>query len=88
MSLSESALEAELLRAMQEWVAPGDLDRNTPLIQSGRFDSLGLLNLVLWVEAQIGRGVDPVAIDFSKDWNSVADIVRFVARNRDGITPS
>ncbi len=88
MSLSASGLEAVLLREIQEWVTPGDLDRDTPLIQSGRFESLGLLNLVVWVEAQIGRGIDPAAIDLTKEWNTVADIAQFVIRNRDGMTAS
>lgn len=91
MGGSIQELEAELLRLFAEWLPWwGDgtsYDQNTPLIQTGGFDSMALLNLVLWIEEQVGKpmdvaALDVAALDVERDWNTVADIVQFVRRER------
>ena len=55
----------------------------TPLIKSGKLDSLGLFNLALFVESQIGSKVDVTAFNLAKEWNTVNDILKFIARLRE-----
>jgi acyl carrier protein len=57
-----------------------DLQDDTPLITSGMFDSVALFNLVLWIEEQVGYSIDPTAFDLIAEWNTVADIIRFIER--------
>ena len=56
----------------------GLADDAEPLIESGRLDSLGLFNLVLWIEERTGMPIDPTAFDVAREWASVRDIVAFV----------
>ena len=58
----------------------GDLQGDTPLIKSGRLDSLGLFNLALFVESESGREVDITAYDLSKEWNTIDDLLNFITR--------
>jgi acyl carrier protein len=58
-------------------------EEETSLIQSGKLDSLGLFNLALFVESQIGSKVDVTAFDLAKEWNTVNDILKFIARFRE-----
>ncbi len=51
---------------------------DTSLLASGVIDSLALFNLVGWIEARIGRVVDPTTIDLPGEWDSIARIVRYV----------
>ena len=51
---------------------------DTPLLTSGAIDSVALFNLVGWIEARIGRVVDPTAIELPGDWDSISKIVRYV----------
>jgi hypothetical protein len=75
------ALRAELTGLLGEWgVAPellvGD---GGSLLRSGAVDSVALFNLSMWIEAQIGRPVDPSAIDVLEAWDSVASILAYIA---------
>jgi acyl carrier protein len=60
----------------------GALRDDTPLITSGRFDSLALFNLAAWVEEQCGGAIDPATFDVVREWNTIADVVAFVERRR------
>ncbi len=51
---------------------------DTSLLASSVIDSLALFNLVGWIEARIGRVVDPTTIDLPGEWDSIARIVRYV----------
>lgn len=53
-------------------------EEEASLIRSGLLDSLALFNLALWVEREAGRPVDVTALDLSREWDTVAGIVRFV----------
>lgn len=59
-------------------IGQADLADDASLIRSGLVDSSALLNLTLWVEREAGRPFDVTALDLPEDWDTVADIVRFV----------
>jgi len=59
------------------------LDDDTSLIAAGVLDSLALFNLVLWVEKQIGRPVNPISMDLAREWDTIRLILRFI----EGFTP-
>jgi acyl carrier protein len=63
---------------------PEPLCDDTSLIRSGLLDSLALFNLVLWIETQIGAPVNPAALDLSREWDTPADILRYIERERRG----
>lgn len=54
------------------------ISEDTSLIQSGLLDSLGLMNLALRIEEEIGRGLDPVSVDLVQAWDTVARIDTFI----------
>jgi acyl carrier protein len=76
----------ELIAAIVDWnpLLAGTVERTTPLITSSRIDSLGLLQLVMWIEARIGAPIDVTAIDMSREWDDVDSIVRFVQQRTEG----
>ena len=57
---------------------------DTSLIRSGILDSVGLLDLLLWIESRLGRPVDPTEFDIAGQWDTVRDILRFVDTQRTG----
>lgn len=73
----------DLLALLDSWdlELSEPLKDDTSLIKSGIFDSLALWNLLLWVEEQIGRPVDPTSIDLVEEWDTVADVIRFLERH-------
>ncbi len=77
-------LRDELVALVRSWdVDLGEeLRDDTSLIKSGLFDSLALWNLVLWVEKSIGSPLDPSSFDLAEEWDTVADLVRFVDKRR------
>lgn len=74
----------ELMAALAGWspTLTGDVARDTPLLTSGRLDSLALFQLLLWIEEKIGRPIDVTAIDMPAQWNTVDMIVAYVERER------
>ena len=58
----------------------------TPLLKqlrlSGILDSLRLYQLILWIEEQVGRPVDPTQFDIASELDTVASITRFVEKSR------
>lgn len=79
-------LRDELLALVRSWdlELEEELRDDTSLVKSGLFDSLALWNLVLWVEEQIGAPLDPSSFDLAEEWDTVDDLVRFVAKRRAG----
>ena len=79
-----ASLRDELMAQLPKWGADrnGDLNDDTSLIQSGRVDSLGLFELLLWIEAKTGGRLDPTSLDLPREWDTVADIVQYVTRRR------
>ena len=76
-------LREELRTHLRTWAAAltGELTDDTSLIASGVLDSLGLFNLVLWIEEKTGRTVDPTRVDLASEWDSVGMIVRYIERS-------
>jgi acyl carrier protein len=77
-------LREQLLELIRSWnlELDGPLSDDTALITSGLFDSQALFNLMLWIEQQTGRSIDPASLDFVAEWNSVRDVVGFIERAR------
>ncbi|MGH7768276.1 MAG: GNAT family N-acetyltransferase [Candidatus Binatia bacterium] len=77
-SVDGSSLRDELLAQFERWGIDLSSARDGSLIASGLFDSLALFNLVLWIEAKTGRAIDPTSVDIAKEWDSVANILRYL----------
>lgn len=60
----------------------GEVGDETQLIDSGRLDSLALVELALWVEGEVGKPLDPAAFDLRMEWQTVSSVVRFIERHR------
>ena len=76
------ALHDDLMVAFASWspALTSDVARDTPLLTSGRLDSVALFQLLLWIEARVGRPIDVTAIDMPSQWDTVEMIVAFVER--------
>ena len=74
----------ELIAAFATWspALARDVARDTPLLSSGRLDSVALFQLLLWIEGQIGRPIDVTAIDMPSQWDTVNMIIAFVEREK------
>lgn len=59
-----------------------DLRPDESLIRSGVIDSLGLFNLVLWVEAEIGSHIDVTNVDVRNELDTLDKIVAFVEKHK------
>ena len=79
-----TARRAELVALIAECVPDleFDLADDTPLITSGLVESLALLNVALWVEAQIDSSVELSAFDLATEWDTTNTILDFVERHR------
>ncbi len=78
------ALHEELISAFATW-SPSlarDVARETPLLTSGRLDSVALFQLLLWIEGRIGRPIDVTSVDMPAEWNTVNMIVSYVEREK------
>lgn len=75
---------AELVALITECVPnlASELADDTPLITSGLVESLALLNVALWVEAQIDSAVELSAFDLATEWDTTNTILDFVERHR------
>ena len=78
------ALHEELRSAFAAWspALARDVARETPLLTSGRLDSVALFQLLLWIEGKIGRPIDVTAVDMPAQWNTVDMIVSYVEREK------
>jgi GNAT superfamily N-acetyltransferase len=84
-----SARREELRALLLECEVGSDepLCDETPLVSSGLLDSLALFRVALWVEAQIGKPVDPSTFDLAQEWDSIEAIVEFIDRAATGRKP-
>jgi acyl carrier protein len=74
----------ELITAFATW-SPNlaqDVARDTPLLTSGRLDSVALFQLLLWIEGRIGRPIDVTTIDMPARWDTVDMIIAFVEQEK------
>ena len=74
----------ELISAFATWspALAQDVSRDTPLLTSGRLDSMAVFQLLLWIEARVGHTIDVTAIDMPAQWNTVNDIIAFMEKER------
>ena len=56
-----------------------ELTDDTSLLRSGLFDSVALLNLVAWMEGQVGVPFDPMRVDPVNQWDTIRDILKYCA---------
>jgi acyl carrier protein len=64
----------EMRPGLAEW--PDD----ARLVGSDRVDSLGLMQLAVWVEGELGRPLDTSSFDLATEWDTVGSLVRFIER--------
>jgi len=84
-TLVSSDRRQRLLTVVAETVPAGwNVTDSTSLIRSGLVDSLGLLNIAAFVERELGREMDAVTLDPSRDWDTVNDILRFIRVSEEG----
>jgi len=60
----------------------GELEDDTSLFMSGKLDSLGLFNVVLFIEHEISVKLDITSFDPTREWDTVAEILIFIAKRR------
>ena len=80
------SLRNELLGLLPNWGAKvdGSGTNEASLIASGRIDSVGLFELLLWIEEKIGAPIDPAAVDWRREWDTVPGILNYIERHRNG----
>ena len=82
--MNPESLRQELLGLLPDWgtrVDGAGADGST-LITSGRIDSVGLFELLLWIEEKTGAPIDPGAVDWRREWDTVAGILDYIERHR------
>jgi acyl carrier protein len=81
-----TSLREELLADLSQWGARDAslLQDDTSLIVSGLIDSVGLFQMLLWIEEKVGSSIDPALVDWRRDWDSVGAILRYVEQRRGG----
>jgi acyl carrier protein len=74
----------DLIVLVESWnlTLPDKWNGGTSLVRSGILDSLALYRLILWIEEQIGKSVDPTKFDLAEELDTIGDIVHFVEKNR------
>ena len=79
----ETSLRARLIAFIRELeVAPGaELNEHAVLLRSGRLDSAAMLQLAEWIQREVGGEVDLLQFDLSKEWDTIADIEKFIQRH-------
>lgn len=84
-----SGLRDELRAALAEWGVEANLltDDRQSLVRSGALDSVALFDLSTWIEARIGRPVDPGSINVADAWDTIDAIVRFIVAPEGGSAP-
>ena len=87
--MSRESLRKELLDLLPNWGAgvDGNVVDEASLIASGRIDSVGLFELLLWIEEKTGDAIDPGAVDWRREWDTVPGILSYIERCRAGQGP-
>lgn len=75
-------LHDSLQRTIASWKLPVTIADDTPLLSSGLLDSVALFNLVLWIEEQTGRPLDPTTVDIRRELDTVTRVLAFVAASK------
>lgn len=61
---------------------PEDFNSSTPLITSGLLESLYLLELAVFIEAETNATLDMTTLDFATEWNTIDSIISFLDSNK------
>ena len=79
-----TSLREELLAELSQWGArdPASLHDDTSLIVSGLVDSVGLFQMLLWIEEKVGSTIDPASVNWRRDWDSVGAILQYIEQRR------
>ena len=79
-----TTLREELLAELSQWGTRdiGPLQDDTSLIVSGLIDSVGLFQMLLWIEEKTGIAIDPATVNWRRDWDSVAAILHYIEQRR------
>ena len=79
-----TSLREELLAELPRWGVKhvADLRDDASLIVSGLIDSVGLFEMLLWVEEKTGTTIDPAAVDWRREWDSVRAILHYIEQGR------
>ena len=74
----------DVIALIESWnlTLPKNWDDDTSLVRSGIIDSLALYQLILWIEEQVGKPVDPTKFDLASELDTVKGITNFVEKNR------
>ena len=74
----------ELKKALAGWSPSlGDgVAHDTPLLTSGRLDSVALFQLLLWIEKKVGHSIEVTAIDMQAEWDTMDSIIAFIEREK------
>jgi acyl carrier protein len=62
----------------------GELTHTTSLIQSGVLDSLGLVNVAIFIEQEAGHPLDLSEVDVEQEWETMERILDFIEKTRRG----
>ena len=57
-----------------------DLTDDMSLIRSGKLDSLGLFNLLMFIECEVGHKIDFTAFDLATECDTIKDILGFIQK--------
>lgn len=84
MICGDPSIKDRLVRLLEEGNQDSDfeLGDDTSLIRSGLLDSLGLFRLALWIEKETRSKLDLESLDPAKEWDSIREILNFVAEHR------
>ena len=84
-----TSLREELVAELSQWGArdAGPVLDDTSLIVSGLIDSVGLFQMLLWIEEKVGSSIDPAQVDWRRDWDSVGAILLYIEQRRGAGTP-
>jgi D-alanine--poly(phosphoribitol) ligase subunit 2 len=82
--VTDPSLQRRLIEFLDQLTSatPVTVGPDTAIFEISLFDSLALVELVTWVENEIGEGVDLSDVDFRTEWRTVAHIVEYVERAR------
>jgi acyl carrier protein len=79
-----TTLREELLAELSQWGTRevGPLHDDASLIVSGLVDSVGLFQMLLWIEEKVGTTIDPGTVDWRRDWDSIGAILHYIEQRR------
>jgi acyl carrier protein len=85
-SIPRPGLRDDLLRVILAGTPGyiGELTDETSLIRSGLVDSSRLLDMVLFVEQEVGRPIDFTALQLDEELDTIPAILRFIETHRGG----